>query len=155
MAERLSTGLRNELMKAGGKSFADCLANGIIRIYTGTQPTTADDAEGSVTLLNEITLASGAFVSESPTNGINLDVATAGAVAKSTSETWSGVAVATGTAGWFRFYANTVVTGASTTGIRFDGNISTSGAEINMSNLSLVIGGTTTIDAFIVTMPAA
>jgi hypothetical protein len=154
MAERISTGLRNEILKSSGKSMADALADGIIDIYSGSQPATADAVETG-TLLARITLASGAFTPGVATNGINLDEAAAGAVAKAAAEVWSGVGLDDGTAGWFRFYDNAVDDGASTTAIRMDGAIATSGAEINMSNTSIVTSGTVTIDGFVVTLPAA
>jgi len=154
MAERLSTGLRNEVLKSTGKSLADALANGIIRIYSGVQPTDADSAETG-TLLATITLDSGAFTPGSPTNGINLDVATDGIVSKAVAETWSGLAIADGIAGWFRHYDNNVNTGDSTTAIRYDGAVATSGAEIAMANTRLVTGGTITIDSYGVTLPAS
>ena len=156
MAERLSTGLRNGILKSTGESLADILADGIIKIFTGTQPATADAVEtAGSTLLVTITLSSGAFTPGSPTNGINLDVAASGAVSKDTGETWSGTAVADGQAGWFRFYDNDAVTGASTTEVRMDGAVSTSGAEINMSNTNIVTSGTVTIDGFVVTLLAS
>ena len=153
MPERMSTGLRDLILKARGMSLADALADGIIEIYSGAQPATADAVETG-DMLVRITLSSGAFTPGVSTNGINLDVAASGAVSKATGETWSGVVAITGTAGWFRFYDNDYDTGADSAAIRMDGSIATSGAEINMSNLNLVISGTTTIDGFVVTLPA-
>lgn len=154
MAERLSTGLRNEVLKAGGKSLADALANGVIHIYSGVQPVDSNAAETG-TLLGIISLASGAFTPGAPTNGINLAVAANGIVSKAVAEVWSGVAVADGIAGWFRHYDNDVNTGESTTAIRYDGAIATSGSEIQMANTRLTTGGTTTIDSYGVTLPGA
>jgi len=152
MIIRESTGLRNTRIKAGGLSLADALADGTIKLYTGTIPASADDAVAG-TLLCEITLASGAFVSGAATNGINLDVATAGSVAKSTSEVWSGVNVAGGVAGWGAFFANTVATGASTTAVRAYFDIATAGAFLNMTSTTLVISEPTIISSFIFTQP--
>lgn len=154
MAERISTGLRNEMLKASGKSLADALVNGVIRIYSGSQPATADAAETG-TLLCLITLASGAFTPGVATNGIELDVAASGAVSKKVAEVWSGVGLAAGIAGWFRHYDNAVTTGASSSAIRFDGAIATSGAEISMINQTVSVGGTITIDSYVVTLPAS
>lgn len=153
MAERTSTGLRNSVLKASGLSLADSLANGVIHIYSGAQPANGDAAETG-TLLCIITLASGTFVPGSPTNGINLDLASNGVVSKATAEIWSGIVLADGVAGWFRHYDNNVVTGASTTAVRCDGAIASSGAEISMTNTQLATGGTITIDAYTVSLPA-
>jgi len=152
MALRLSTGLRNKLL--GTQSFKDAMANGVIRIFSGVQPTTADDAEAATVLL-EITVSSGAFTAGAATNGLNFGDPASGSLAKAVAEVWSGAASVTGTAGWFRFYANDLTTGASTTAARFDGSVSTSGAQLNMSSTAITAGATTTIDRFIVTMPAS
>ena len=152
MALRLSTGLRNALLSVA--SFQDAMAGGVIDIYSGTQPTTADDVESGTKLLS-VTVGSGAFSPGTATNGLTFAEAVNGSMPKTTSEVWSGVAVASGTAGWFRFYANDKTTGASTTGKRFDGAISTSGAQLNMSSTAITSGATTTIDSFSMTMPAS
>ena len=155
MAERLSTGLRNEVLESGGSSLADALVNGVIYIFSGTQPATADDTESGYTLLGIVSESALTFTPGSPTNGLNLDVATGGVLAKSTSETWQFTGITNGTAGWFRFYANDRTQGTSTTAIRMDGAIATSGAEINMSNTAIVTSAVGTIDAFNVTWPAS
>lgn len=140
------------LATARGGSFADLLKYGVIDIYSGTQPTSADDAETGTKLLR-ITNGSGAFTSGVETNGLVMGEVTSFALKREVGTVWSGVGLASGTAGWFRFYANTVVTGVSTTAIRFDGAIATSGAQLNMSNTTVTIGGTSTIDAVNITQP--
>jgi len=151
MALRLSTGLRNGML--GTSAFKTLMQNGVIDVYAGTQPTTADDTENG-TLLCRFTVASGAFTAGTATNGLNFGTAADGAIPKS-SDVWSGVGVATGTAGWFRFRANDAATGTSTTAVRFDGSVSTSGAQLNMSSTAITSGATTTIDSFTFTEPAA
>ncbi|OLN25005.1 hypothetical protein DVDV_3723 [Desulfovibrio sp. DV] len=152
MALRLSTGLRNMLL--GTASFTSIMANGVIRIFPGVQPASADDGEGASPLL-EITVSSGAFTPGAPTNGLNFAAPSAGACAKASGEVWSGAATASGTAGWFRFYANDRTAGADAGHARFDGSVSTSGAQLNMSSTAITAGATTTIDSFVVTMPAS
>lgn len=154
MAERFSTGLRNQVLKAGGDSYADALLDGIIYLFTGSQPSSADATEGTATNLVKITLASGAFVSGVATNGIELELAVLGVLSKKVAEVWSGVNLADGVIGWGRFYANTVVQGESTTAIRMDFAVSQSGAELSAGNTTVVTGGTTTISTFTITLPA-
>lgn len=141
------------LVQANGGSFSDLFRNGVMRIYPGTQPADGDTTEG-VTALVEISLASVAFVVGGE-NGINFGAALAGILGKAADETWSGVADGTNTAGWFRFFDKDRVTGASGAAIRFDGSISQSGAQLNMSNTSIVTDGTTTIDSVALTIPTA
>lgn len=152
-----SEGASQSVTIAGGLggSFADLFRNGVMKIFPGTQPANADTTEG-VTELVEISLGSGTFTPGADgdsVNGINFGDATAGVLGKAAGEVWSGVASATNTAGWFRFYDSNRTTGASTTAVRFDGAISTSGAQLNMSNTSITDQGTTTIDSVAITLP--
>jgi hypothetical protein len=141
------------IVMAEGGSLSDLFRNGVMRIYPGTQPADADTTEG-VTALVEISLASAVFVVGGE-NGINFGAAIAGVLAKATDETWSGVADGTNTAGWFRFFDKARTLGASGAAIRFDGSIAQSGAQLNMSNTSIVSEGTTTIDSVALTIPTA
>lgn len=150
MTIRLSTGLRTNL--AGTTGFASTFANGVIEIRTGTQPTSADSA-ASGTLLGVVTIASNPFTPGEPTNGLTFAAAANGAVSK--SGTWSFVGIAQGTAGWFRFKGNGVDNdGASTSLPRLDGSVGTSGANLNLSNINISVGAPATIDSFTWTQPA-
>lgn len=55
MAVKWSTALRNYLLGVG--SFRECFADAIVKLYSGTVPTSPDDAEG--TLVCPVSLASG------------------------------------------------------------------------------------------------
>lgn len=81
-------------------------------------------------------------------NGCNFQFpASVGVLSKETTD-WSGIAIATGTAGWFRFESDPADDKAiSTTYKRLDGAISTSGAEMNLSTTSVTSGGTFTINS--------
>jgi len=80
-------------------------------------------------------------------NGCNFKFpATTGVLTKETTD-WSGVAAATGSAGWFRIEADAADTkGTSTIFRRLDGAISTSGAEMNVTSTSITAGGTFSIN---------
>ena len=257
MALRLSTGLRNYLNEFG--SVKQALNNGKIYIYSGAQPTLADDAAtgtllaiiskssgaiteevqsvGSVALtggasgsVNTITvnsisilpaavpfntslgqtaidiaaaindnpqnllfvasvstntvnitaklglgaLANGWVVASTATtitktdsnmaggvtavNGLTFGDAASGTLVKNPLETWTGLGLAAGTAGWFRYEGALADTEASDTAgayNRLDGNISTSGANLNMSSTTVAVGATQTISTFSLTVPAA
>lgn len=144
------------LASAEGGSVSDLFRNGVICIFTGSQPASANLTETGFTKLVTITIGSGAFVAGAPGNGINLDVSTAGVLAKDADEVWSGSGLADGTAGWFRFYANPYTTGQDeTTAVRFDGSCATSGAQLNLSSTAVTTGGTTTVDSVAMTFPAS
>lgn len=155
MTLRLSTALRNNL--AGTTGFAATFANGVIDVYSGTQPASADAAPTG-TKLGRITLASGAFTAGVATNGLTFAAAADGAVSK--SGTWSFAGIAAGTAGYFRLKTNTgadVDTDQTTlkAEARLDGSIAASGADMNLSNITIAIGAPVTIDSFTWTQPAA
>ena len=151
MTVRLSSQLRTNL--AGALGFAATFANGIIEVRTGAQPASANAATTG-TLLGTITLNSGAFVAGSPTNGLTFAAATGGSVSK--SGVWSFNGIAAGTAGWFRLKGNALDNDAlSTTLPRLDGSIAVSGADMNLSNISIAIGAPTTVDSFSWLQPAS
>ena len=138
---------------ATGGCLKDIFRNGILRVYSGSQPATAD-AAATGTCLVEITVASGAWVAGAEANGLEFDDESAGTLTKCADETWSGVADNTGTAGWFRLYANpTDAALLSTVLPRIDGSVGTSGANLNMSSTSIVALATYTIDTFTFTLP--
>jgi len=151
------------LASCRGGSFNDVFRNGIMRIFSGAQPASAELVETG-TLLVEIsnggTIGS-PFVSGQPEFGLNFgETAAAAVLAKAVGEVWQGEAVATDQAQWFRFYPNDVdnhvgADGGGETKIRFDGSIATSGAQLNMSNVQITSGGTTKIDSVAVTLPTA
>ncbi len=92
-------------------------------------------------------------------NGLKMDYnAAAGVFTKDITQTWSGTAGATNTAGYFRYKASVVDAGAldnSAVFMRMDGNIATSGANMNMSSTAITSGALQTINAFSFTVPAA
>jgi hypothetical protein len=253
MTIRLSTGLRNNIV--GPTGVAASFVGGVIDIYSGTQPTTADSAI-SGTLLGRVSIASTAYVAETPatqtitiagasgsvntvnvgtmniiplgsvlfntstaqtasdlcdainrngiyratypgsgsvvtvvspngtgvahnglafsttvttltatvgaatisggvaaTAGLTFGTPSAGTVSKTGVWGFNGLAI--GTAGWFRMKASdTDANALSTTAVRLDGSIAVSGADMNMSNISIDVGAPSTIDTLSITMPA-
>jgi len=152
---RLSTKLRTNL--AGTTGFAATFANGVIDIYNGTQPASADLAPTG-TKLGRFTLASGTFTAGNTLNGLTFATAADGAVSKSSVWSLSG-GVAVGTAGWFRLLTNAGADDVSDDSsaklqARLDGSIATSGADLNLSNLSITLTSPVTVDSFTWTQPA-
>lgn len=87
-------------------------------------------------------------------NGLSFAAPVTGTLSK--SGVWSFNGVANGTAGWFRIKASVLDDDlVSTTLVRLDGSIAVSGADMNLSNLSIVTGSPTTIDTLSITMPAS
>lgn len=135
------------------KGWKDAVRAGTLHVYTGSQPANADAAETGSKLL-EVTKASGAFTKGTSTNGLVFDAISAGKISKH-ADVASGVASATGTAGWFRWYDNALATGLDESAecIRFDGAVGTSGGQMDVSTTSITSGATTTVDQADFTLP--
>lgn len=152
MTIKLSTGLRTAL--AGTTGFGATFDKGVIHIYSGPQPSSAD-APVSGTLLGIVTSSAAPFTFGDPANGLEFDPAVAGTVSKSSTQEWKFKGIANGTAGWFRLMGNALDSlGSSTVLPRLDGSIGTSGADLNLSNIAVAIGAPATIDIFNFTIPA-
>lgn len=95
----------------------------------------------------------------SPVNGLSLDSPSAGTIAKPTGAVWSFNGLVAGTAGWFRFKGSVLDADALISAApylaRLDGSIAVSGADLNLSNISIAVGAPNTIDSFSATLPAA
>jgi len=88
-------------------------------------------------------------------NGLKFGAPSSATIAKLASQSWTGVNGADGTAGWYRFYGSVADAGgtdSTSTTVREDGAIATSGAELNMST-AFSNGATTTISTWSRTLP--
>lgn len=137
MAVRLSATLANALANSVDDTVNGGTGAGTIKVYTGTQPATADTA-ASGTLLATFTLGDPAFGAAASgvitLSGVPLTVA----------------AVATGTAGWFRIESN----GGATLSV-LDGSVGTTGNQINLNTTSITSGVNVTITSGTITMPTS
>jgi hypothetical protein len=106
---------------------------GLIRIYDGTRPATGGTA---TTLLAELTCSDPA--APAPSGG----VLTFSAITQDAS------ANATGTATWFRVVD-------STAAFVFDGNVGTSGSDLNLTTTSIVATQPVSITSATITAPNA
>jgi hypothetical protein len=145
MATRLSTGLVSKLAVTSNLRtiFTACFLD----IYSGVQPTSADDVPNGIKLVT--------IYNNGVSTGLNWEAAAlTGVLLKLASETWSGTVLATGTAGWFRLReAGDAGTSSSTTAARVDGGIASSGAQMDLANLSLTIGAPFVLPSGQITLP--
>ena len=116
---------------------------------TGAGPNTFAVVSTVTTITKtDVNMASGVNAA----NGLNLNVAASGAIDKVPTETWQGTAVATGQAGWFRIEAAQADGGgSSTTLLRIDGAVASSGGELNITNTTITSGGVQTINSGTIT----
>lgn len=151
MALRIGTGTRNKLLSgaSGSGGLKAILDGGVMDIFTGSQPASANYVETGTKLIR-ISSTSGSAA----TDGLRFGTAAAG-IQPLTVPAWTGVVTVAGVAGWFRFYGTAGTSGTSATADRMDGAVGVSGADLNLSHTSLVVDSVLTISSFNITQPAA
>lgn len=117
----------NAAVNAEADNVNALLNTGYLRIYSGTQPTTADTAIGAQVLLAELRFGNPAF-----------SAAVAG-VAAANAVTQDSSADATGTAAWFR-----ALKSDGTTPV-YDGTVGTSGADCNINSPAIQAGAAVSV----------
>ena len=143
---RLSTGTINKMMDTGSlKSLLDLC---FIDIYSGVQPTLPDNVPNGAKLCT--------IYSDGAVLGLTWGPsAAAGVLSKTVTETWSCTSAPQGgTAGWFRIReASDTGLLASTTAVRLDGSIATSGGDMNLGSLTVSAGAPFVVPAASLTLP--
>jgi hypothetical protein len=156
MAISYSTGAVSKLfgesgVDTGANGLRGLMKNGVIRIYTGAQPTSADAAPTG-TLLGSITLNGGAFTEGVATNGLQLAAPVGRAVSKVGADVWNYTGIAAGTMGWFRFQANAVDDDSvSASLVRIDGSIGITSGDMRVTSVTSAIGTVITHNTFTIT----
>lgn len=146
MSLKLSTGLRNAMLDTA--PFRTAMGSCTLKIYSGAEPATADAALSGNTLLCE------AFVGNDGSTALTFNAAAAsGVIEKETTEVWEGTNAASGTASFYRLELSGDSGALSTTDKRVQGSIATSGAELNLSSVALVLSATQTIDFYSIALP--
>jgi hypothetical protein len=142
--------MRNALLGgAGGTAGLKSILNGgVLDIFTGSQPASADYVETGTKLVR-ISSTSGTTVND----GLRFGTASEGIIPL-TNPAWTGSVSVAGVAGWFRFYGTTGTSGTSATTWRFDGAVGVSGADLNLSHTNLALSSVLTITGFNITQPA-
>jgi hypothetical protein len=141
------------LAVAEGGSLKDIFRDGILEVFSGSQPSSPDDAVVGTKLIR-ITVASGAWVAGAFGNGLEFEDDPLDGEIEKDSDIWSGLGLAAGVASWFRLVGNPADTGGiSTTLPRIDGSVGISGADINMPNTTITVGNAYTVDSFKLTLP--
>jgi hypothetical protein len=114
--------LSDTAVNAKADAFSDLLDSGYLRLYDGTQPANAGVAVSTQTLLAELRF-----------NATASGAASAGVLTMN-AFTQDASANATGTATWFRALKSDGTT------VVFDGNVGTSGSDLNLNSTSVTSG---------------
>lgn len=145
MALKYSTALRQGLAVSG--SLRSLLNGGLLRIYAGTVPASADSDLGTAVLLNEMSAGG---------TGTPLtfeETAPSGVLTKSIVENWTGNNVADGTPSFFRFIQPADTGTASTSEVRLQGTCGAVGNDLIITQLPLSSGQPLTLELFQLTVP--
>ena len=146
MAFKYSTGFKKAICDTA--SVKGTFDGGFIKVYSApTEP--PEDADAALPSDSVLLLT---FSDNAGAGGLNLAAAAVGgAISKLSTQTWKGVAAATGTPAFFR-YVQTGDTGAfSTTDKRIQGTVGTAGADMNLANSSITDEQEYTLDFFSLT----
>lgn len=125
--------ITNEAANAEVAALTALLNNGVLRIYSGTKPASADTAIGAQVVLAELTLGATAF--GAPSNG----VATANAITGDTA------ANATGTASFYRAFKSDGTTPVC------DGTVGTSAADLILNSVAIQAGAAVNVTSWTIT----
>lgn len=150
MSLKLSTGLRNAMLSVG--SFKGSMDTCTLKIYSGTVPATAD-ADISATGLNSPMLCE-IFESNDGSTTLTFDAATGADIAKAVAEAWAGTNALSGTAAFYRLELAADTQVLSTTQLRVQGEIGTSGKELNLTSTVLTQSSVQNIDYFSLNFPS-
>ena len=91
-------------------------------------------------------------------NGLRMGVAAGGTLTKDSAQDWTGVGAANGTAGWFRYVGSVADAGGNDAleeVIRIDGNIATSGAQLNLPSTAIAVAAVQTVSSLQISMPGS
>ncbi len=136
---RLSASTMNAVTDAIAKSLNGPGTNvGLMKIYTGTQPASADST-ATGTLLAVLAFSSQAF---QEAGIVDFGYAVNNAI------TGTGQVIAPGLMGWFRIQAGNGFT-------VLDGSIAQAGADINFDTCAVAVGGNIVIESLPFTLPSA
>lgn len=154
MTTVVSTGYAAQVA-LGSTSFAEAFRDGVIDIYSGPQPGTAD-APPSGTLLAQITAEGLPWSPGSPQGGLRW-AADGRYVIKEQGVPWVLRGADTGTAGWFRLRTNAPDDNEmSTTAVRLDGSVGLvdgPGAELWLATTAITPDTAILIQNFWIAVP--
>lgn len=147
MGMKISTGLAKAMLDTG--SFKASLNGMKLKIYSGTEPASADASIGSAVLLCTISDAGGA-------GALSFEAAAVGNVLeKLSSQVWSGTNVASGTASFCRLELASDTGATSSSEVRVQGDVGVAGKFLNLSSTTLTAAAVQVVDYLSVTMPTA
>lgn len=142
---KFSTGLRNAMM--GSSGCKELLTGGKLRIFSGTPPLSADDAEAGELLMVLTAGGTGAGLSFAEPSGAKLS--------KAVGEVWmTNSTMASGTATHFRFVAaGDDPTNSGDSSIRIQGTVGEVASDMNVADPEIASGEPWILNYFRIGLP--
>lgn len=145
MTVKLSTGFRQGLAITG--SLKELLDNGLIRIYSGAIPASADASLGAAVLMNEISAGGGG-------TPVTWEAAAPGGVlSKTVAENWTGNIIVGGDPTFFRYVLAADAGDASSSAVRIQGTAGVLGSDMFISELPMVAAAPQSFSLFQIAIP--
>lgn len=144
MAFKFSTEIRRQQCVVG--SLKSILDGGIIRLYSGTVPYSADDGLLGNDVLCDITVSGTG-------DGLSFESTASNAtLTKSLNEVWQGNVLKSGTVTFFRFILPTDSGLKNTTEVRIQGSVGGPAADLTISNAMLTLGAPQRLEYFAISL---
>ena len=141
---KASPGLCDYVANSG--PYVQVLNGLVLRIYGGTEPASSAGSVESNTLLCEI---------DPNGEGLNFESGSSpGMISKDSSQLWSGLELAAGTATFFRLEGRSDAGYEDVHAIRLQGSVGAVGGDMILSNTSFVNGSPRTIKSFTIVIPS-
>ena len=151
MAHRYSTADFNAFLTNLKTAYAD----GILKAYSGSQPS-SPDAAVTGTFLGNVTLAGAAFTPGAPTGGLEWAAPILNVIDKASAEEWKFTCATAGTVGYLRFVGNAADAGTLSTTLRrmdFSVTLTGGGGDITMTKITFTgVGETGVIQSLPITL---
>lgn len=142
MAFKFSTGLRKQICFTG--SLKTILDGSVLRLYSGSLPTTADGTLGSAILLCEI---------KAGLNPVTFEAGgTQPTLTKKLSELWQGDVLVNGSPTFFRLVKEADTGTTSETEVRVQGTVGGPGDDLTISNPLLFQGAPQRVEYFAISI---
>lgn len=144
---KISTALANHIAASG--SIKDALDGFVVRVYSGTEPATANAALSGNTLLCELSVDKsgvGGTFDGTPVNGI---------LSKDSTETWIGNIIVGEAPSFFRMVDPTDDGTDNASFLRVQGTVGTVGADFLVRSLDFEIGDEQRVDACNIGIPTS
>lgn len=154
---KASTGYRAKILSVTGGSAQQVLNGGVLKLYSGVEPDTADlaiDVSNNllVSIYKDNDGVTGLSFDDEPTVVTSVTPHIVHVPIKPT-ETWEGTIASSGIASFYRWEMAGDDQSQSITQVRLQGSVGNVGADLLLTNTTLAAGASQKIDHFFLSLP--